>query len=45
LQHGVRKVRDWTASIGAETVLFEDAVGLPERQHAGDLGLAEGWLK
>jgi molybdopterin molybdotransferase len=38
LARGVRKVRNWTASIGATTVPVRGRVGLPERQHAGGPG-------
>jgi molybdopterin-guanine dinucleotide biosynthesis protein A len=41
LQHGVRKVRDWTASIGAMEVPFDSADAFLNINTAKDLRLAE----
>jgi len=44
LDRGARKVRDWTASIGAEAVMFDDASAFININTAGDLRLAEARL-
>jgi molybdopterin-guanine dinucleotide biosynthesis protein A len=44
LARGVRKVRDWTASIGGEAVVFEDAAAFLNINTPDDLRLAEARL-
>ena len=41
LGDGVRKVRDWTVSVGAETILFEDASAFLNINTTDDLARAE----
>lgn len=44
LDRGARKVRDWTASIGAEAVMFDDAFAFLNINTAEDLRQAEARL-
>jgi molybdopterin-guanine dinucleotide biosynthesis protein A len=44
LARGVRKVRDWTASIGGEAVVFEGAAAFLNINTPDDLRLAEARL-